>query len=580
MPATIYYDGDCPFCSRYVRYVRLRDAVGGVHLIDLRGNEKERERLATDGWNLDQGMVVEFEGHTYGGSDAVHMLALLSSASDRFNRFNRALLSSRIGARMLYPLLRMGRGVTLLALDRAPIEADTEAQRAFRTLFCMAWGLFAYLHVVVYAFQYGAEMHTTTWAIAPLGIALFWFPLSRRIFLALLVMMLVDAWRQLPSLSNHTFLKNAFIHSLALSGAWHAIRGGHWRDFLSDASPVGRFALVCMYIFGVFHKLNTGFLDPAVSCAVVLWRGMPGFLSWIDFPAFHQATIYGTLVIESAILTCLLLPRTRHWGIVLGIGFHALLAMSDYAIYAPFSTLTIALHLLFLPPGSAQRVIASTTWQRAQAWLRNPAGIAAFFTWLCVLVLLGWNRSYGALGVLWLPVVGFLCYAIWRHGKPVGSKAGCMLLWSPLWWLNALSVLFLLGCFSPYLGSKTAQSMNMFANLRLEGDLSNHLVFRNPPGPFGYLSDIVEITNGGHSPYLRYIKHQGLRVTYYDLLDKLERDPQLNVSYRRHGRAYQEQSAATLAHDIAEKLHPRWVRGWFHFNPVDLTTPKPCALNR
>ena len=34
--AWLVYDGDCPFCSAYVRFVRLRDAVGTVHLVDAR----------------------------------------------------------------------------------------------------------------------------------------------------------------------------------------------------------------------------------------------------------------------------------------------------------------------------------------------------------------------------------------------------------------------------------------------------------------------------------------------------------------------------------------------------------------
>ena len=34
--AWIIYDGQCPFCSRYVRLVRLRDSLGQVELVDAR----------------------------------------------------------------------------------------------------------------------------------------------------------------------------------------------------------------------------------------------------------------------------------------------------------------------------------------------------------------------------------------------------------------------------------------------------------------------------------------------------------------------------------------------------------------
>ena len=36
LPTTIVYDGDCPFCSRYVALVRLREAVGQVVLANAR----------------------------------------------------------------------------------------------------------------------------------------------------------------------------------------------------------------------------------------------------------------------------------------------------------------------------------------------------------------------------------------------------------------------------------------------------------------------------------------------------------------------------------------------------------------
>src|SRR5690606_13385943 len=138
-------------------------------------------------------------------------------------------------------------------------------------------------------------------------------------------------------------------------------------------------------------------------------------------------------------------------------------------------------------------IVESPFWQSLMAGLRTPQGLGAFALWLAALAWLSWNGSFGSVGMLWLPVVGLLCYAIARHGKATPVSSGSRILWSRLWWLNAISAVFFLGCISPYLGLKTAQSMNMFANLRLEAGVSNHLVFRRPPGPFGYLADTVEI---------------------------------------------------------------------------------------
>ena len=43
--AWLVYDGDCPFCSRYVQYLRLRQAAGPVRLV----NAREGGPLVDDG---------------------------------------------------------------------------------------------------------------------------------------------------------------------------------------------------------------------------------------------------------------------------------------------------------------------------------------------------------------------------------------------------------------------------------------------------------------------------------------------------------------------------------------------------
>lgn len=57
----VFYDGECPFCSRYVQMMRLQRS-DDVQLIDLRQNDAWREDLLAAGFNLDGGMVVEDRG--------------------------------------------------------------------------------------------------------------------------------------------------------------------------------------------------------------------------------------------------------------------------------------------------------------------------------------------------------------------------------------------------------------------------------------------------------------------------------------------------------------------------------------
>ena len=81
MAVSIYYDGDCPFCARYVQFIKLQETVGEVRLVDLRRDNSLRLELKKQGFNLDEGMVVDQDGQRLGGADAVNMLALLSTPS-------------------------------------------------------------------------------------------------------------------------------------------------------------------------------------------------------------------------------------------------------------------------------------------------------------------------------------------------------------------------------------------------------------------------------------------------------------------------------------------------------------------
>lgn len=121
----------------------------------------------------------------------------------------------------------------------------------------------------------------------------------------------------------------------------------------------------------------------------------------------------------------------------------------------------------------------------------------------------------------------------------------------------------------------------MFANLQLEGGQSNHLILSHPPAPFDYLEQIVQIDAISGSAFLEGIRSQGLYVTYYDFLNHIERSGEgVRVSYTFDGKSYVDQSHEDLVDEMNRVLHNPLIRKWFHFAPVDLVKPKPCAPNR
>jgi len=577
----IYYDGQCPFCDKYTKLLRIRETVEELVLVDLRQSPSDRERFAEKRINPDKGMIVDYGGRLWTGGEAMCLLASLSEKQGLFSRFNRCLMANRVMAVIAYPILRLLRNLILLILGRDSLARNEGCYKNVWAVFVWGWAIFSMLHFIVYFTQFNTPLYLSTWLIPLLALPLIVKPRSKRLFLFLVLVQITDALLQMPSFSNHTALKNFFLLAVAISGLFHAMRGDSWAKFVETLMPLGRALLCIMYIFGVWHKINTDFLDPNVSCAPALWAEMPVFLSVIDHPMMDWLGIYGTLVIESLILGCLLIRRLRWIGIVVGVLFHSLLGLSQYAFYPAFSSLTVALHLLFLSPRAAEKITSSKIWRTLiepgrYLWLR----VLGCSVWLGAIAFLASIALYSAAAAVWLIGMTWFFRLLFEESRQDDSRGWLEMIWSPLLIGNVVTVLFFLNCITPYLGLKTAQSMNMFANLRLEGGVSNHLILSNPPGPFNYLEDVVSVTASSGSIYLMQLQRDNYGLTYYQLLSLLADSPEVEVSFERNGMVYLDQNSQSLEFDIEEILHPFWFRKWFHFIPVDLKTPKRCALDK
>lgn len=118
----VIYDGECPFCSAYIRMVRLREAVGPVRLIDARQHPDIVAELTSQGIDIDETMVVNYGGQRYTGAAAVELLSLLSSDQGALNWLTARLLRDGKRAAFLYPILRFGRNTTLRLLGKRKVK--------------------------------------------------------------------------------------------------------------------------------------------------------------------------------------------------------------------------------------------------------------------------------------------------------------------------------------------------------------------------------------------------------------------------------------------------------------------------
>ena len=127
--ALLIYDGDCPFCSRYVQMLRLRDSID-LQLLDARllekgGSAPVLHEVIAAGFDLNDGMVLKLGEEFYHGDRCMHVLASLSSSDGWANRCFAAIFRSHTAARVLYPVLRFFRNLTLRCLGRRKLDLST-----------------------------------------------------------------------------------------------------------------------------------------------------------------------------------------------------------------------------------------------------------------------------------------------------------------------------------------------------------------------------------------------------------------------------------------------------------------------
>ncbi len=578
MALSIYYDGECPFCQRYISLLRLKETAGPVTLYDLREHSEEKDRLIEKGYDLDLGMVIDMDGRLIGGSDAVNHLAMLSTPSTLFNKINKWIMSTGFLATLLYPFLRAGRWLTLFVMGRKQIMPSEEGAQARASIFGLLFSLFTVFHFFTYTLRYGHL--PPEWDLVVLLLAallLFFKPQSPRLLLLLMLASTISAIMQAPVGSNHTIVRNFAVLGYWPAFIYTAMRGRSWTHIFTNFSVAGQGTLFVMYFFGVFHKINADFLNPETSCAVELWHKMPPPLNFIRFDAMYYLAIYGTFIVEAVLVLMLITKRYRHIGIICGITFHLLLGLSGYAMYISFTTLSIALHCLFINEEAALKIQNSSMMKLIADRKHHPVYIGAALILVGLVVLMGLTRQYSMVTIFMLPVLLPLCFVIMRHGyslkplTPRENRPGAYIIG------GTITALFFANCAMPYLGLKSAQSVNMFANLRLEAGVSNHVIMKNAPGPYKYLEDVVKITDVKQAPRISTYEKSKHAKVYYDLLAFIDDNPEAVVSYTRGGKTYNNMTAISLSDDIDNILHPKWFRKWFHFQPVDLNEPHKCG---
>ncbi|ODR20464.1 hypothetical protein [Mycolicibacterium porcinum] len=290
----------------------------------------------------------------------------------------------------------------------------------------------------------------------------------------------------LPAASNHLVLSLLVAVALGTAALWALVvrdrpdgPGSFVERWLDAArSPIGLVLLV-VYLFTVFDKLNTAYFTPETSCGGELFGQLiwlNGFDDAVPGPAVGQLVAIVAVAIEAAIFVLLAVPRLQFWGVLLGVGFHSILALASFY---DFATVVFAVYVLLVPTEVFASLAARATLVRRVAL----TGFAAHV--LLSLVSSSAESPDSPIGLPWhtllvltwavavIPVMVALLRA-YRAAESAGVRA-------PNWQLRPLVLLlapllaFANGV-TPYVGLKTVANFSMFSNLHTEEGRSNHLL--------------------------------------------------------------------------------------------------------
>ena len=377
-------------------------------------------------------------------------------------------------------------------------------------------------------------------------------PSSAPRFFAMLAIQLVSLLIDMPNVVNHWLLLGLTTVGLAGGLVLAAVRRRNW---LSDSgeiyrrvAPVVRIQVVLVYLFAVLAKLNTDFLDPALSCGAAMSGDLLAsgpvslYGAWQDVPA-----IAGTLLIEALLPIGLLIRRTRVAAVLAGGTFHTVLAVAGHVSFSGFA---FAFYALFLPDDLPRRLRsvldATPALGSAASRLSAFAGSRLAFpllagAWIGLAIAISYGPDLVYNGVARLAVVVFVAYAIalgavlalcLLRGGPGAYAPGALRLVHPVWAIAPLLVV--LNAATPYIGLKTQSAFTMYSNLQTEAGRWNHVLVPESVRIFDLQDDTVEVVKSSDQR-LAEAAGEDTELIEHDFRTYVSQHPELSVSYRHEG---------------------------------------------
>lgn len=326
-------------------------------------------------------------------------------------------------------------------------------------------------------------------------------------------------WTRYPVIVNHEMATLVLMLTLGVSVVAGMVRGDeHW---FARFAPRARWALLVLYFYVVWHKLNRDFFDPEISCAWTMYSTVANLVkllptgNWMRWPV-----VVGVILTEAGLPLAIAFKRTRPYGLIAGALFHGSLALHTNIFVGDFTLLMLLFYSLFVPQQALNRAGERALSLGPVRRLPIPPGavLLAAYAGACALIVLAvgegvelgrrsigpqqftnrlWFAGLCALWGLWL-LAGF------ERLRPWTGESGLLRLRPGVDYL--LPAVMVLAGFLPYLGLGTTPVFAMFSNIRFEQQ-NNHLFMPDGLRVFGYLDDVVTIVEASDPALFRAFEH-------------------------------------------------------------------------
>ena len=468
---------------------------------------------------------------------------------------------------------------------------------AFST-FSLLWAIAALLHIIWDNVLLHSAPFTTVGPLSEVVLALsaaavIHRPSSVWRLLILSGIQVLQVGYQLPFVPNHWLLTacvnlTVLCAAIGLKARQAPLRASElYRTF----TPYVRLEVIIFYGFTFFHKLNADFLDPSSSCAVTFLGHMTDLFSLPSLPALESPAIWVTLGVECLLPIGLAIPRLWLPAVLLGAGFHCVLALDVIKMFYNFSAVMVALLWVFVPLSAAAPLARAH--QRLRRAVRGKpvwrSLVRLFFNrfhfllgYVLTLVLCWWfpELSLGlnviGFSLLWLALAGALFVAVGFAWRPLCERAGARhvpLRRKPSLLLLIPLLVFLNGL-GPYLGLKLRSAWQMYSNLSVDDLGSNHFLIPRSLDIGGFLADSVVIVSTSDSLLDERYVQTDFRMPYFALRSYLAHRPEVRLAYVRSGR-YREIARAGDSPEFSTRPHPL-LRKLLTFRPLGRQAGRIC----